>query len=191
MEYKQFSLRARLLSYSQKRLTTPFSWNIPGRKQAVAYFNISENLHVIQTNFKPLTIRKMNLIHNIRHYTFLIPQMWRDRVDNLVRQILCPARTLYQSQIINPLCPHTCSNCCKVTTDGSERRWQFSPPLAAYTPKRILLLRREDKQWRALVNAVMRQWTVGFRKMRGISWLDANRLASQEALCSTEYVRSN
>jgi len=105
VEYKQFSLCARLLSYSQKRLTTPFPRNITGRKQAVAYFNTSENLHVIKTNFKPLTIRKKNLIHDITHYTFLIPQMWRDRVDNLVRKILCPARTLDQSQIINPLMP--------------------------------------------------------------------------------------
>jgi hypothetical protein len=32
----------------------------------------------------------------------------------------------------------------------------------------------------------MRQWTLGFYKMRRISWLVANRLASQEGLCSIE-----
>jgi hypothetical protein len=32
----------------------------------------------------------------------------------------------------------------------------------------------------------MRQWTFGFRKMRGICWLAENRLASQEGLCSME-----
>jgi hypothetical protein len=37
--------------------------------------------------------------------------------------------------------------------------------------------------WRALVNAVM---NFGFRKMRGISWLAENRLASQEGLSSME-----
>jgi hypothetical protein len=30
----------------------------------------------------------------------------------------------------------------------------------------------------------MRYWTFGFHKMRGISWLAENRLASQERLCS-------
>ena len=32
------------------------------------------------------------------------------------------------------------------------------------------------------------QWTFGFRKMRGISLLAENRLASQEGLCFMEYV---
>jgi hypothetical protein len=152
VEYKQFPLCARLLSYSQKRLTTPFSWNIPGREQAIAYFNTSENLHVIKTNFKPLTNRKKNLIHDITHYTFLIPQMWRDRVDNLVRQILCPAKTLYQSQIINPLYPHSCANCLKFTTDGRERRWQLLPPLAAYAPTRAKFY--VTSRWRPAVAGI-------------------------------------
>jgi hypothetical protein len=30
----------------------------------------------------------------------------------------------------------------------------------------------------------MRQWTFGFHKMRGISWLAEDPLASQEGLCS-------
>jgi hypothetical protein len=38
-------------------------------------------------------------------------------------------------------------------------------------------------RWRALVNAVMK---FGFHKMRGISRLAKNRLASQEGLCSME-----
>jgi hypothetical protein len=33
----------------------------------------------------------------------------------------------------------------------------------------------------------MWQWTFGFHKMRGISWLAENRLASQEGFCSTEF----
>jgi hypothetical protein len=32
----------------------------------------------------------------------------------------------------------------------------------------------------------MRQWTFGFHKMRGISWVATNRLASQEGLFSME-----
>ena len=34
----------------------------------------------------------------------------------------------------------------------------------------------------------MRWWTFGFHKMLGISWLAANRLASREGLCCTEWV---
>jgi hypothetical protein len=30
----------------------------------------------------------------------------------------------------------------------------------------------------------MREWTFGFHKMRGISWLAEDRLASQDRLCS-------
>jgi hypothetical protein len=37
----------------------------------------------------------------------------------------------------------------------------------------------------------MRQWTFGFHKMRGISWLATNRLASQEAFCSMQSVGNN
>ena len=32
----------------------------------------------------------------------------------------------------------------------------------------------------------IRWWTFGFHKMRGMSWLAANQLASQEGLCSME-----
>ena len=32
----------------------------------------------------------------------------------------------------------------------------------------------------------VRQWTFGFREMRGISWLAANQLASQEGPCTME-----
>jgi len=42
----------------------------------------------------------------------------------------------------------------------------------------------KDK-WQAVVNAVM---NIRFHKMRGISWLDENRLASQEGLCCMELV---
>jgi hypothetical protein len=34
----------------------------------------------------------------------------------------------------------------------------------------------------------MWQWTFKFHKMRGISWLAENRLASQEGPCSTKKV---
>jgi len=34
----------------------------------------------------------------------------------------------------------------------------------------------------------MRQWTFGFHKMRWIPWLAENQLASQEGLCSMEWV---
>jgi hypothetical protein len=34
----------------------------------------------------------------------------------------------------------------------------------------------------------MRWWTFGFHKMRGISWLAENRLASQEVLCFMDWV---
>ena len=34
----------------------------------------------------------------------------------------------------------------------------------------------------------LRQYTFGFHKMRGISWLAENLLASQEGLCSAEWV---
>ena len=34
----------------------------------------------------------------------------------------------------------------------------------------------------------MRQWAFGFHKMQGISWLAENRLASQEGLCSMEWI---
>jgi hypothetical protein len=32
----------------------------------------------------------------------------------------------------------------------------------------------------------MRQWTFGFNKTRGISWLATNRIDYQEGLCSRE-----
>ena len=32
----------------------------------------------------------------------------------------------------------------------------------------------------------VRKWTFGFREIRGISWLAANRLAAQEGLCTVE-----
>ena len=42
----------------------------------------------------------------------------------------------------------------------------------------------EDRdRWQALVNLVM---NLGFYKMRGISWLAANWLASQEGMCCME-----
>jgi hypothetical protein len=34
----------------------------------------------------------------------------------------------------------------------------------------------------------MRYWTFGFHKMRGISWVAENRLASREGLCCMEPV---
>jgi hypothetical protein len=34
----------------------------------------------------------------------------------------------------------------------------------------------------------VREWTFGFHKMWRISWLAANQLASQEGLCSMEWV---
>jgi len=49
-------------------------------------------------------------------------------------------------------------------------------------------LAEERDRWRALVYAVM---NIRVHKMRGISSLTENRLASQEALCSVEYVRKS
>ena len=46
-------------------------------------------------------------------------------------------------------------------------------------------LAQDRDRWRALVNAV---WTIGFHKMRGISWLAENRLASQEGFFWMEWV---
>ena len=44
-------------------------------------------------------------------------------------------------------------------------------------------LAQDRDGWRTLVSAVM-----NLREMRGISWLAANQLASQEGLCTMEYV---
>ena len=44
-------------------------------------------------------------------------------------------------------------------------------------------LAQDRDRWRALVTAVM---NLGFHKMRAISWLAGNRLASQEGLCCME-----
>ena len=38
------------------------------------------------------------------------------------------------------------------------------------------------------VRLLVRWWTFGFREMRGISWLAASQLASQEGLCTVEWV---
>jgi hypothetical protein len=48
-------------------------------------------------------------------------------------------------------------------------------------------LARVTDRWRALVNAII---TFGFHKMRKISWLPENQLASQEGLCCMEMVMS-
>jgi hypothetical protein len=47
----------------------------------------------------------------------------------------------------------------------------------------IDLVQNRDR-WQAVVNVVM---NLGFHKMREISWLAANWLASQEGLCCMEY----
>jgi hypothetical protein len=44
-------------------------------------------------------------------------------------------------------------------------------------------LAQDRDRWRALVNA---EWTFGFNKTQGISWLATNLLASQEGLCPME-----
>ena len=44
-------------------------------------------------------------------------------------------------------------------------------------------LAQERDRWRTLVNAVV---IFGFHKMRGISLLAENRLASQEGICSSK-----
>jgi hypothetical protein len=42
--------------------------------------------------------------------------------------------------------------------------------------------------WLRIENLWMWEWTFVFHKMRGIAWLAANRLASQEGLCCMEQV---
>ena len=46
-------------------------------------------------------------------------------------------------------------------------------------------LAQDRDKWRTLVSTVM---NLRFREMRGISWLAANQLASQEGLCTMEQV---
>ena len=44
---------------------------------------------------------------------------------------------------------------------------------------------QDRDRWRTLVSAVM---NLRFREMRGVSWLAADQLASQEGLCTMEEV---
>ena len=47
-------------------------------------------------------------------------------------------------------------------------------------------LDEERGRWRVLL---MWQWTFGFHKMWGISWIAENQLASYEVLCAVEYIK--
>ena len=74
--------------------------------------------------------------------------------------------------------------------------WGF-PTKTIYTPGRIIL-KRCLKKWTELmwlrvgINGKLlwtRQWTFGFYNVLGVSWLAAELLASQERLCSADFVR--
>ena len=68
-----------------------------------------------------------------------------------------------------------------------RRRWEYHikmdlPEVGCGGVDWIELAQDRDR-WRALATAVM---TLGFHKMRGISWLAEKRLATKEGLCCIE-----
>jgi hypothetical protein len=73
---------------------------------------------------------------------------------------------------------------------GTHRRWwdhnaKIDYHKVGWGGMNWIDLAEDRDRWRALVNA---EWTFGFRKMWGNSWLGEGLLATEEGLCSMDLV---